>query len=113
MGIRLCLQIIFGNRWVILLTTLTTILAVAYFITLQYRTVASFKVILSTALVSRSGVLNSLNTLSGQSVISIYAVAMNSSYICANATIYLRMHLTEVKDCAYKTSVRKNSSILE
>jgi diguanylate cyclase (GGDEF)-like protein len=115
MEIRLYLQILRRGWWIIALTTLaalTAALVVTYFTTPEYETVASFIVTPGTALVSRSDVLNSFDTLSGQSVTSTYAEIMNSARIYTDAMAFLKIQPVEVKDYTYKTSVVPNSSVL-
>jgi diguanylate cyclase (GGDEF)-like protein len=116
MEIRLYLQILRRGWWIIALTTLTALtaaLAVTYFVTPQYQATASFIVTPGSALVSRSDVLNGLDTLDRQSVISTYAEVMSSARIYNDALALLKVQPADLEAYTYETSVVENSSILE
>jgi len=116
MEIRLYLQILRRGWWIITLTSLTTLVAAltaSYFVTPKYEAVASFIVTPSTALVNRSDILNGLDTLDRQSVISTYAEIMNSTRIYTDALAFLQVQPIEIKDYTYEPLVVENTSILE
>jgi diguanylate cyclase (GGDEF)-like protein len=113
---RLYLQILRRGWWVIALTTLTALaaaLAATYFVTPKYESVATFIITPSNALVNRTEVLNSLNTLGGQSVISTYTEIMNSARIYTDALDLLKVQPIEMKDYKYETTALTNSTVLE
>jgi diguanylate cyclase (GGDEF)-like protein len=116
MEIRLYLQILRRGWWIIALTTLTaltTALAITYFITPQYETVARFIVMPSTALASLNDALYGLNTLGSQSVTTTYAEIMNSERIYNDSLSFLGVEPSAVSAYSYETSVVANTSILE
>jgi diguanylate cyclase (GGDEF)-like protein len=116
MEIRLYFQILRRGWWIIALTTLTSLVAAltaSYFVTPMYETAASFILTPSTALVSRSEVLSSFNTLGGQSVTSTYVEVMNSARIYTDALALLQIQPNEVKDYTYETLAVANSSVLQ
>ena len=116
MEIQVYFQMIKRGWWIILLTTLTalaTSLAVSYFVTPQYEAVARFIISPSTGLVSRSDVLNSLDTLDRQSVVTTYAEIMNSNRIYNDMLTALGLRSSDLTEYSYDASVLPSSSILE
>ena len=116
MEIQLYFQMIKRGWWIILLTTLialATSLAVSYFVTPQYEAVARFIISPGAGLVSRSDVLNSLDTLDRQSVVTTYAEIMKSTRIYNDMLTALGLRSSDLTEYSYDASVLPSSSILE
>lgn len=112
---RLYFQMIRRGWWIISLTTLVALvisLIIAYLSTPQYEAIARFIVTPGTGLINRSDVLNSLDTLDRQSVISTYAEVMNSSRIYNDALSVLQIQSKDLEAFTYEAVVVSDSSVL-
>lgn len=117
MEIRLYLQMLRRGWWLILLTTLVAVsvsLGISYLVTPQYRATARF--IISPSAVVANGpdtVLQGLQTIDRQSVMTTYSEIMNSNRIYTDALAFLQLKSDDLQDYTYKAVVLPSSSVLE
>jgi diguanylate cyclase (GGDEF)-like protein len=117
MELNLYLQMLKRGWWLIALTTLTaltTALGFSFLQTPRYEAVARF--IITPANVEESNpntILNSLNTINNQSVLTTYAEVMDSNRIYYDTLAYLQLQPNDVKDYEYQSVVLPGASILE
>lgn len=116
MEFRLYFQILRRGWWIILLTTLValaTALAISYLTTPQYDAVARFIVTPNAVLPDRPDVvLQSLNILDSQTVMTTYSEIMNSNRIYNDTLASLQLQPEDLKDYKYESVVATNSSVL-
>lgn len=114
---KLYFQMLRRGWWIVSLTALIALavsLGAAYLATPQYKAIARFIVTPGTRLIEGSDVLNSLDTLDRQSVISTYNEVMNSSRIYNDALASLQLQPTiDLEVYSYEAVVAANSSVLE
>jgi diguanylate cyclase (GGDEF)-like protein len=116
MEIRLYFQMLRRGWWIVILTTLiaiTTGLAMSYTATPQYQSTAKFIITPSSALVTRSDVLSSLDTLDRQSVMATYAEVMNSNRIHDDTQAFLQLQPDLFQKYSYQAVVVSTSSVIE
>jgi diguanylate cyclase (GGDEF)-like protein len=116
METRLYFQMLRRGWWIIVLSTLTALaaaLAASFLATPQYTAIARFTVSPSNALVSRSDVLNGLDTLRNQYIMTTYAEIMNSDRIYNDTMAFLNLRPAEMKAYLYQASEVSTSSVLE
>lgn len=116
MEFRLYFQILRRGWWIILLTTLSALLAaliVSYLATPQYKAVARFIITPGSELADRYQVLNSLNTLDNVVITATYAEIMNSDRIYLEALSFLQLQDSDLKDYKYEALVIPSTSVLE
>jgi diguanylate cyclase (GGDEF)-like protein len=116
MEIRLYFQMLRRGWWIILLTTLValaTALGISYVAVPKYKATARFIVTPGTNLVDRFQVLNSLNTLDNQVIISTYAEVMTSERIYTESLSSLQLQPLDMKKYKYEAVVVSNTSVLE
>ena len=116
MELRLYFQMLRRGWWIILLTMLVALvgaLGASYLATPKYLAVARFIVSPSTDLISRSDVVNSLDTLNNQSVMSTFTEVMSSDRIYSDTLASLHLQSADLKDYTYSATVISNSSVME
>ena len=117
MELNLYFQMIRRGWWLVALTALiaiTTSLGVSFLVTPQYEVVARF--IISPGILEESSpntVLNVLNTINNQSVMTTYSEVMNSDRIYNDTLAFLQLQPDDLKDYTYESVVLPSSSILE
>jgi len=116
MELNLYFQMIRRGWWLVALTALiaiTTSLGVSFLVTPQYEVVARF--IISPGILEESSpntVLNVLNTINNQSVMTTYSEVMNSDRIYNDTLAFLQLQPDDLKDYTYESVVLPSSSIL-
>ena len=117
MELKLYLQMLRRGWWLVALTALialTASLGASFLVTPQYEVVARF--IISPGALGESSpttILNGLNTINNQSVMTTYAEVMNSNRIYNDALAFLQLQPDDLKDYTYESVVLPSSSVLE
>ena len=116
MELRLYIQMLRRGWWIVVLTALAALavsLALSYTAVPKYRATARFLISPSASLTSTTNVIDSLNTLDRQSVVSTYAEIMSSSKIQSEAITALQVTPLEFAQYTIQAVVLPSSSVLE
>lgn len=116
MELRLYIQMLRRGWWIVVLTALASLavsLALSYTAVPQYRATARFLISPSPSLTSATNVIDSLNTLDRQSVVSTYAEIMSSTKIQTDALNFLKLAPANLVDYTIQAVVLPSSSVLE
>ena len=116
MELRLYFQLLRRGWWIIvvaILVSLAAALGFSYLAIPQYEAIARFIITPSNVLITGDQVVQGLNTLDRQSVITTYAEVMNSNRIFNDALVELHFQSEDLEDYSYESIVLANSSVLE
>lgn len=116
MELKLYLHMLQKGWWLIVLGTLFGLMAsltVSYFAIPQYMAAARFFISPSSSLKTTSEVVNSLNTLDRESVVSTYAEVMNSDRIINDSAALIQISPQIMGDYVVTAVVLPTSTVLE
>lgn len=117
MEVKLYFRMLQRSWWIIVITTLATVIAalvVSYFTPPTYRATARLIVSPSPALITGgSNLLNSLSTLDKRSIITTYAEILNSQRIYTETLNLLQMNEADLADYSYNAVALPDANIIE
>lgn len=117
MEVKLYLQMLQRSWWIIVITTLATVIAalvVAYLTPPTYQATSRFIVSPSPALVTGgNNLLNSLSTLDKRSIITTYAEILNSQRISAETIDLLQLNNVDLSQYRYRAVALPDANIVE
>ena len=117
MEVKLYLRMLQRSWWIIVITTMATVIAalvVAYMTPPTYQATARFIVSPSPSLITGgSNLLNSLSTLDKRSIITTYAEIMNSQRIYSETTSLLQLNNVDLSAYTYRAVALPDANIIE
>jgi diguanylate cyclase (GGDEF)-like protein len=117
MEVKLYLRMLQRSWWIIVITTLATLIAalvMAYLTPPTYQATARFIVSPSPSLITGgSNLLNSLSTLDKRSIITTYAEILNSQRIYNDTISLLQLNNVDLSDYRYRAVALPDANIIE
>ena len=117
MEVKLYLRMLQRSWWIIVITTLATLIAalvMAYLTPPTYQATARFIVSPSPSLITGgSNLLNSLSTLDKRSIITTYAEILNSQRIYNDTTSLLQLNNVDLSQYRYRAVALPDANIIE
>jgi diguanylate cyclase (GGDEF)-like protein len=117
MELRLYIQMLKRGWWIILLTMLTALagaLVTSYLATPKYEAIGRLIVSPSADLINQSDIVDSLNVLNNQSIVSTFLEVISSDRIYTDTLASLGLQPQDIKDnYTYKATALTNSSVIE
>ena len=117
MEVKLYLQMLRRSWWIIVITTLATVIAalvVSYMTPPTYQATSRFIVSPSPSLITGgSNLLSSLSTLDKRSIVTTYAEIMNSQRIFTETTGLLQLNKVDLSNYSYRAVALPEANIIE
>ncbi len=117
MEVKLYLQMLRRSWWIVVITTLATVIAalvLSYMTPPTYEATARFIVSPSPSLVSGgANLLNSLSTLDKRSIVTTYAEILNSQRIYTETTNLLQLNNVDLTKYTYRAVALPDANIIE
>ncbi len=117
MEVKLYLQMLRRSWWIIVITTLATVIAalvVSYMTPPTYQATSRFIVSPSPSLITGgSNLLSSLSTLDKRSIVTTYAEIMNSQRIFTETTGLLQLNNVDLSNYSYRAVALPEANIIE
>jgi diguanylate cyclase (GGDEF)-like protein len=117
MEVKLYLQMLRRSWWIVVITTLATVIAalvLSYMTPPTYQATARFVVSPSPSLVSGgANLLNSLSTLDKRSIVTTYAEILNSQRMYTETTSLLQLDQVDLSAYTYRAVALPDANIIE
>ena len=117
MEVKLYLQMLRRSWWIIVITTLATVIAalvISYMTPPTYQATSRFIVSPSPSLITGgSNLLSSLSTLDKRSIVTTYAEIMNSQRIFTETTGLLQLNKVDLSNYSYRAVALPEANIIE
>jgi diguanylate cyclase (GGDEF)-like protein len=117
MEIKLYLQLLRRSWWIVVITTLATVIAalvLSYMTPATYQATARFVVSPSPSLISGgANLLNSLSTLDKRSIVTTYAEILNSQRVYNETTNLLQLNDVDMTAYTYRAVALPEANIIE
>jgi diguanylate cyclase (GGDEF)-like protein len=117
MEVKLYLQMLRRSWWIIVITTLATVIAalvVSYMTPPTYQATSRYIVSPSPSLITGgNNLLNSLSTLDKRSIVTTYAEILNSNRVFSETTTLLQLNNVDLSPYSYRAVALPDANIIE